>query len=177
MAMMVSASIRRATPADASVLSDFARRVFDESFGADNTPEDMATYLASAFSPDKQRAELEHPRRVCLLVELDGAIIAYANVRDGSVHDAVAAERPAELERFYVDRRWHGCGIAAPLMHAVRTVATEWACDVLWLGVWERNPRAIRFYEREGFKRVGAHTFWLGSDLQHDAVMATPLAR
>ena len=61
------------------------------------------------------------------------------------------------------------------LMAAVREVALEWGGDALWLGVWERNPKAIRFYEKQGFERVGAQTFTLGADVQRDAVMRVPL--
>jgi GNAT superfamily N-acetyltransferase len=80
-----------------------------------------------------------------------------------------------ELERFYVDQRWHGRGIAAQLMDAVLRVARGLDGDALWLGVWERNAKAIRFYEKQGFECVGAQTFRLGSDVQHDDVMRRPL--
>jgi GNAT superfamily N-acetyltransferase len=168
-------SIRRATVLDAPSLSAFARRVFHDTFAADNRPEDMAVYLAQAFSPAKQQAELEEARRVCLLMEADGVLIGYASLLDRASHTAVAAAHPVELERFYVDGAWHGRGVAAPLMAAVREVAAGWGGDALWLGVWERNPKAIRFYEKQGFERIGAQTFRLGSDEQLDAVMSTAL--
>ena len=168
-------SVRRAAVHDAPALSAFARRVFHDTFAADNTPEDMAVYLAQAFSPAKQQAELEDARRVCLLMEADGVLIAYASLLDSAPHAAVAAAHPVELERFYLDQRWHGRGVAASFMEAARGVARAWQGDVLWLGVWERNAKAIRFYEKQGFERVGAQTFWLGSDEQHDAVMSTAL--
>ncbi len=170
-----SVSFRRATPHDAVALSAFARRVFHDTFAADNTPEDMAVYLAQAFSPAKQLAELEDARRVCLLMEADGILIGYASLLDSAPHAAVVAGHPVELERFYVDQRWHGRGVAASLMDAARTVARAWQGDVLWLGVWERNAKAIRFYEKQGFERIGAQTFRLGSDEQQDAVMSTAL--
>lgn len=167
--------IRHATLADVTALSTFARRAFDETFAADNDPADMAQYLAEAFSPGKQEAELSNARRTCLLAEVHGTLAGYACVVDGAANDAVAAVHPVELERFYVDQRWHGRGIAAQLMDAVLRVARGLDGDALWLGVWERNAKAIRFYEKQRFERVGAQTFCLGSDVQHDDVMRRPL--
>ncbi|AMW06183.1 GNAT family N-acetyltransferase [Gemmatimonas phototrophica] len=168
-------AIRIASAVDAATLSVFARRVFHDTFAADNDPADMALYLDYAFSESKQRGELADPARVCLLVEHEGVLVAYASVFRGSGNEQVTAGHPVELERFYVDGAWHGRGVAAPLMAAVREVALEWGGDALWLGVWERNPKAIRFYEKQGFERVGAQTFTLGADVQRDAVMRAPL--
>lgn len=167
--------IRHAALNDVAALSTFARRAFHETFAADNDPADMAQYLAEAFSPGKQEAELGNARRTCLLAEMNGVLAGYACVMDGAAHEAVAAVHPVELERFYVDQRWHGRGMAAQLMDAVLRVARGLDGDALWLGVWERNAKAIRFYEKHGFERVGAQTFRLGSDVQHDDVMRRPL--
>jgi diamine N-acetyltransferase len=167
--------IRQATVTDAAALSAFARRVFHDTFAADNDPADMALYLDYAFTESKQRGELADASRVCLLAEHEGSLVAYANVFSGSTHEQVTAAHPVELERFYVDGAWHGRGLAALLMAAVREVAAGWGGDALWLGVWERNARAIRFYEKQGFERVGAQTFRLGADEQRDAVMRAPL--
>ena len=167
--------IRVASVEDAATLSVFARRVFHDTFAADNDPADMARYLDYAFTESKQRGELADPARVCLLMEQEGVLVAYASVFNGSGNEHVTDAHPVELERFSVDGAWHGRGVAAPLMAAVREVAARWGGDALWLGVWERNAKAIRFYEKQGFERVGAQTFRLGSDEQRDAVMRAPL--
>jgi ribosomal protein S18 acetylase RimI-like enzyme len=79
------------------------------------------------------------------------------------------------LWRFYVDRSRHGQGIASQLMAAVEAAAMERGARTLWLGVWERNPRAVAFYRKYGFERVGEHAFVLGADAQTDWVLARPL--
>jgi diamine N-acetyltransferase len=170
-----SAAIRRAHPGDAAALSVFARRVFEDTFSADNDPADMAAYLDSAFSPERQSQEIAHVSRVVLLAESAGELVAYASVCNAVPNACAGGMHPVELERFYVDRAWHGRGIAARLMQEVLTQATAWGGDVLWLGVWERNPRAIQFYRKQGFNDVGAATFRLGSDIQNDRVMARQL--
>lgn len=135
----------------------------------------MAAYLAEAFAPGKQEAELANARRTCLLAEQDGRLVGYAVIMDGAAHDSVVADHPIEVERFYVDHAWHGRGIAGALMAAIIRVATACGGDALWLGVWERNARAIRFYRKWGFERVGAQTFQLGADCQQDDVMRRAL--
>jgi diamine N-acetyltransferase len=167
--------IRHAISNDVPALTAFARRVFHETFAADNDPADMAAYLAEAFSAGKQEAELANLRRTCLLAEMDGVLVGYACLMDGAAHAGVEGVHPVELERFYVDQAWHGRGIAAPLMEATIRVAESCRGDALWLGVWERNHKAIRFYRKWGFARVGAQTFRLGSDVQRDHVMCRPL--
>jgi len=83
--------------------------------------------------------------------------------------------RSAEIQRIYADRAWHGRGVGETLMRACIDQAREWQCDVIWLGVWERNPRAIAFYEKTGFQRVGRQMFVLGRDVQFDLVMSRRL--
>ncbi|MBV9496282.1 MAG: GNAT family N-acetyltransferase [Acidobacteria bacterium] len=97
--------------------------------------------------------------------------IAFAQLRLGEAPACVEGARPVELARFYVDRGFHGRGIAQQLMEAVRNAARNLGGETLWLGVWEHNPRAIRFYEKCGFEDVGSHGFFVGSDLQTDRVM------
>ena len=43
--------VRPATIADAERLSEFGAATFRETFERDNSPEDMARYLAAAFTP------------------------------------------------------------------------------------------------------------------------------
>ena len=80
-----------------------------------------------------------------------------------------------EICRFYVDRAWHGRGAALELMHAVDTTAQRDGHDEVWLAVWEHNARAIRFYQKHGFARVGEQLFRLGADVQTDWLMARAL--
>ena len=110
-----------------------------------------------------------------LAVTADGRNVGYAMLRRGSRAPGVAGSTPAEVQRIYADRTWHGQGVGKALMNACRTQAHAWGCDELWLGVWERNPRAIAFYVKTGFRVVGHQTFMLGRDVQQDLVMSTPL--
>jgi diamine N-acetyltransferase len=166
-------TLRRAGIADAARVADFAARVYRETFEADNTPEDMAAYLASAFGADRQRAEMSSDDIVTLVAEHEGAMVAYAMVRrDGPAPACVTMPRPVELWRFYVDREWHGRGVAPALMDGALDAARELGGRSMWLGVWERNARALGFYAKYGFIDVGSHDFIMGSDRQTDRVLA-----
>lgn len=158
--------VRRATPSDAAALAELGARTFIDAFGAQNRPEDMEAYVKATYGVEQQLREIDDT----LVVEDDGALVAFAQLyRSDSPYGDV------ELGRFYVDRGHHGRGIAQTLMDAVLAAARNLGARKLWLGVWEYNPRAIRFYEKCGFVDVGAHPFRIGNDVQTDRVMTLVL--
>ena len=172
--------IRPAVLADADALSHLGASTFRETFRADNTPEDMDRYVAEAFSPEQQAAEIADPSGTVLVAEHSddsGAteLVGYAHVVTGSVPAAILGPAPLELKRLYVARAWHGRSVAQALMDAAIAAARARGAQTLWLGVWERNARAARFYAKYGFTRVGEHTFMLGSDSQTDWLLSRPL--
>jgi len=165
--------IRRATPADARSLAIFAERTFREAFGPDNDPDDVELYVHATYSAERQGAEIDDPERITFVGEDGGTLAAYAQLRlDSRAPDCVNGPAPVELLRFYVDRPWHGRGVAHALMNDVIAAARAHGAHTLWLGVWERNPRAIAFYGKHGFRDVGCVPFKLGGDDQTDRVMA-----
>jgi ribosomal protein S18 acetylase RimI-like enzyme len=186
--------LRRADEADAARLSEFAERIFRETFEAGNDPADMAAYLAEAFGADRQRAELVEPGAIVLLAEDATAaggdatgsnsstgsntappIVGYSHLTPGGTPDSVHGPDPLELKRFYLDRAWQGSGLARLLMHATLDAARASGARTLWLGVWENNQRAIAFYRKFSFVEAGSHDFMLGRDRQTDLIMARPL--
>ena len=174
-------SIRLATPDDAPALAAAGSAFFRDTFGAANRPEDMEDYLARAFSESRQRAELtESGARVLIAIGSDGEIVGYVHVRLGAAPAAASVApvaRSGEIARLYADRRWHGRGLGAALMDAAVTTAAQWGAELVWLGVWEQNSRAIAFYAKHGFVDVGEQEFLLGSDRQRDRIMARRLTR
>ncbi len=171
--------LRRAVPADAAPLAEFAQRSFVETFGAANRPEDMAAYLPTAYGEARQRAEIVHPKWTTLLAAdaETGDLLGFVQLREGAAGPTVRGRDPIEIQRLYVDFAFHGRGLAKALMVAAEAAAREAGWSTLWLGVWEKNARAIAFYEKCGFRHVGEHPFLLGSDLQTDWVMEKELER
>lgn len=163
--------LRRGAEGDAKRLADFAARTFTETFAAANRSEDMAAHVALAYSVAQQRRELTDPAIETLLFEIDGSLVAYAQLRSHAAPPCVSGASPVEVWRFYVDGAWHGRGIAQRLMEAVHDAARALGARTLWLGVWEHNARAISFYSKCGFRDVGAQDFWVGADRQTDRIM------
>jgi diamine N-acetyltransferase len=169
-------TLRDALPADAGALAEFGARTFREAFESDNTIEDMNRHLESAFSPSRQLREIEDPRIDTLLVTDAQSWLGFAQLRAGQLSEGVPEQGSVELWRFYVDRPWHGQGVAAALMDAAKDRARRRGALSMWLGVWERNARAQAFYRKHGFERVGRKVFVVGSDPQTDDVLLCKLA-
>jgi GNAT superfamily N-acetyltransferase len=167
--------IRRGTLADAPLIASVGADTFATSFGAQNTPENLAKHLASAFGIDIQQRELADPAVTYLIAEQNGRTAGYAQVREGDAPSCVAGASPVEVRRFYVLPEFHGTGTAQLLMDACADEARRRGGRTLWLGVWDQNPRAIRFYTKWGFEDVGGQTFVLGDDPQQDRVLSHSL--
>jgi ribosomal protein S18 acetylase RimI-like enzyme len=167
--------IRSATAGDNVLLAELGARTFADTFAAQNTPENMAAYLAASFSPAKQAAELAEPGSVFLVAEVEGAPVGYARLREGPPLPGISGERPIEIVRIYAAKAWIGQGVGAALMQACLAEAGRRGRDMIWLDVWEENPRAIAFYRKWGFTVVGTNAFQLGDDLQNDLLMQRPV--
>lgn len=163
--------IRYATTDDAKLLAEIGLKTFNDTFAKDNKSEDMALYLQNAFSPSIQLDELNNPTIIFLIAEIDGNVVGYAKLKANSKSESSTASAPMEIERLYSLQEYIGKGIGAALMQASIKEAKERGFNSLWLGVWERNERAISFYKKWGFKEVGNHLFMLGNDPQNDLIM------
>lgn len=156
-------SIRRALPDDAAAVAELAERTFVDTFAGQNRPEDVAAYLAQTYGAEIQRREIEDPNTITLIVDDAGTLIAYTQLK--------LSPAAVEIGRFYVDRSRHGHGVAQALMDASIAAASSTGAQRIWLGVWEKNARAIAFYAKCRFRDIGSHPFLLGSDLQTDREM------
>ncbi len=175
--MFEQCRIRTATPDDAESLAALAERTFRDTFADDNSPDDIEAYVSDAFSLARVRAELADDANTFLLAFIDGEEEpdGYAKLRTGTTDPSVTGSGPVELQRLYVDRSAIGYRVGAALMRASLDAARLAGHRTIWLGVWERNARAISFYERWQFQTVGDHKFRLGSDHQTDLIMARPV--
>jgi GNAT superfamily N-acetyltransferase len=156
---------------DANLLAELGAKTFTDSFAADNTPENTALYIERSFSPEIQHAQLSDPNVVFLIAEVDDQTVGYAKLNLNRDHESQENPKTMELERIYSIKELIGKGVGSELMQACIDEARQQGCDSLWLGVWEKNPRAIAFYKKWGFKEIGTHTFMLGNDPQRDFVM------
>ena len=165
--------IREATIADAKLLTDLSYTTFWDAFAhhPKNAPDDLNHYMRQAFNVDQITAELAEANSIFLIAEVDGKAAGYAKLILDSTEHGITAIRPIELSRLYSHQEYIGKGVGQNLMDACFDFAIKNGNDVMWLGVWEYNPRAQRFYEKNGFRQVGRHVFQLGNDPQTDLLM------
>lgn len=167
---------RRAEPDDAAVLTELGASTFTETFASVNTREDFGAYMAVAFGEAIQRAELEDPDTTVFFAEREGEVVGYVMLRECRPPSSVANAETLQIARLYARKAMHGTGVGAALMQCALAEAAGRGKDAVWLGVWDRNERAIRFYEAWGFFQSGTQPFLLGADLQTDLIMVRRIA-
>ena len=168
-------NIRYGTTDDAKMLSELGAKTFYDTFAKDNTPENVAAYLKDSFSLEIQFNELSNPDNIFLIVESEDIPIGYAQLVLNSKDSAIQRIRPLEIRRIYATQEYLGKGVGKELMQATIREARQRGCDCVWLGVWEKNQRAIDFYKKWGFRKVGTHLFSVGDDPQNDYIMELEL--
>jgi diamine N-acetyltransferase len=173
--MMISPNkpvIRHATEADAELIACIGARMFEESFGALNHPEDMAQYLTANFSEAIIQTDIADPCTTYLIAFRGDAPVGYAKLAVTPLPDCIRGPKPIELARIYLNRGAIGKGWGSKLMGVCIEEAVKAKHATIWLGVWKKNPHAVRFYKKWGFTVVGHHEFVVGTDIQNDFVMA-----
>jgi ribosomal protein S18 acetylase RimI-like enzyme len=176
MELLFPVNIRYGTTDDARMLSELGATTFYDTFAKDNTPENIDAYLKASFSPEIQFSELSASDNIFLIVETEGKPIGYAQLIMDSKEESLKGTKLMEIRRIYASQEFIGKGIGKELMQAAIGEARQRGCDSIWLGVWKKNPRAINFYKKWGFKEVGTHIFYVGDDPQRDFIMELPLA-
>ena len=174
---MTEILIRQATVDDAKILTDLAYTTFWDAFAhhPKNAPDDLNYYMRQAFNQEQIASELADVKNIFLIAELDGEVAGYSKIIIDNIEPGITAEKPVELSRLYAHQKHLGQGVGQMLMDACFDRAQDEGRDVMWLGVWEYNPRAQRFYEKNGFRVVGSHVFQLGEDPQTDLLMQREL--
>ena len=167
--------IRKATIKDVEKLKEIGKHTFAETFSSYNSPENMTAYLEKGFSTEKLKTELTDNNAEFYVAELDGKVIGYLKVNVGESQTELKLENALEIERIYVLKEFHGKKVGQILYDKALQLAIEKNVENVWLGVWEENPRAIRFYEKNGFVAFDNHIFKLGNDEQTDIMMKLKL--
>jgi diamine N-acetyltransferase len=165
-------TFRLATVDDAAALSHFGATVFTDWYLPDNEPENVYAHVRETYNPQRQAEELAEAGQWAILAHVGSELAGYGLVRMNRPCPGFDAPELAEIRRFYVARAWHGQGIAGALMQKVIQHGESSGAHGFWLTCWERNPRALAFYTKCGFVRVGDTTFTVGADVQTDHLMA-----
>ena len=163
--------VRYGTTDDAGMLSELGARTFYDTFAKANTPENIAAHLKASFSAEIQFHELAESDNIFLIAEAAAKPVGYVQLILNSKEESLHGTRFLEIRRIYASQDYIGKGVGKELMNASIREARQRGCDSIWLGVWEKNPRAIDFYKKWGFQEVGTHVFHVGDDPQRDFIM------
>lgn len=163
--------IRNVNIQDIEKLKGIGERTFTETFSSDNSEENITEYLDNGFSTEKLKTELTDINAEFYFAELKGRVIGYLKVNSGQSQTEIKDKNYLEIERIYVLKEYHGKKVGQLLYEKAIKIAKSKNAEYVWLGVWEKNPRAIRFYEKNGFVAFDKHIFKLGNDKQTDIMM------
>lgn len=144
---------------------------FKETFGNQNSKEDIQKFLKEAYDKEVLIKELSDSESETYLVYKEEKVIAYLKINTGNAQTEKEYENSLEIQRIYVLNEFKGQHIGSELIELAEKRAKEWNLDYIWLGVWEYNYPAIDFYKSKGFKKFSEHVFVLGEDRQTDYLM------
>ena len=173
--VMADIDILPAGPDDVPALVEAGRQTFHETFHSTISAENLAQYLDESFHPDRIHNEMNHPESHFYLAQIDGMVAGYLKINTGKAQTEPQDETALEVERIYVKREWHGKSVGQALMDHALDIARDKKATYVWLGVWPKNFRAVRFYQKYGFEVFDTHTFHTGGEYQTDYLMKLKL--
>lgn len=153
------------------MIAELSRQTFIDTFAEYNTPENMQLFLDESFSTSLLEQEVGAPDNFFLIAEDGSEVRGYARLRVNNQPPELGNEKTLEIARIYATKESIGLGVGRLLMEGSIAMASSLQKDIIWLGVWENNTRAITFYTKWGFEKFGDHIFMLGNDKQKDWLM------
>ena len=168
-------TIKKVTSADVETLLFFSKKTFLDAFAHLNNPDDSESYTAIAFTAHKLRSELSNVQSEFYFGLLNDELAGYIKLNYAGAQTEFQHNDAVEVERIYVSAHHQRKKIGKQLLDFAINKANKNQLRYIWLGVWEHNHQAIRFYERNGFKQFSSHEFMLGNDLQTDLLMKKEL--
>lgn len=163
--------IKEATTADAVLIAELSRQTFYDTFAAENTKANMDKFMNETFTREKLINEVGSPGNTFLLAWDGEEAVGYARLRETPNPLLLEGGAALEIARIYAVQKSIGKGVGRALMQQCIATAREKGVHVIWLGVWEKNAKAIAFYTKWGFEKFSEHVFMVGDDPQTDWLM------
>ena len=160
---------------DIKKLQTIAKQTFTETFGSQNTAEDLAKFLSEEYAFDKLKAEVENPESFYYFCYFEDELAGYLKLNVGAAQTEPDYPEALEIQRIYVLQKYQRKRIGLAMMQQALAVAKKIKKSQVWLGVWEKNLKAQAFYRKSGFEKVGSHDFVLGNDIQTDYILVKEL--
>ena len=162
---------RKARITDLNSLRELMILTFHHSYAHMNDPENFQLYMEETFAPEVIQEELQDPNNVYWLGLQKDEAVAFIKLNFEEKSNKFKEEKAVEIQRIYVHPKLQGQGIGAQLIQKAKQEAKYFHAKNIWLGVWKKNPAAIRFYKRHDFVEIGAHVFRLGKEDQEDLIL------
>lgn len=159
------------SPSDIKELEEISRTTYFDAFAWGNTPENMTTYLDKSFSEQKLLNEINDTNSKFYFAKHNGKTAGYLKLNFGNAQTDLKESNGMELERIYVLKEYQGKKIGQILIDKAIEIAKKNKMEYIWLGVWDKNIKAISFYERNNFLSGGTHSFMMGTEEQTDLIM------
>lgn len=169
--MDLDIKIVKANYAEVNLLQQLATDTFIDTYSWANTEENMKLYVETYFSEKQLRDDLNNKNIAYYLAYFDHLVVGYIKLNFAQAQTEIQDDISVEIERIYVLKAYQANRIGFALMNKAIEVGIEMHKDYIWLGVWEKNEKAIRFYEKNGFIKSGTHIFKLGDEDQTDFIM------
>lgn len=163
--------IRKAALADLEAIQNISKQTFIETFAAVNTPENIENYVQESFNSEQLTSEINNADSQFYLATSGNEILGYLKINFGNAQTETINGNALEIHRIYVSQAFHGKNVGQLLIDEVKKIAQQTGVDYIWLGVWEENHRALRFYTKNGFVEFDKHVFTLGNEEQTDLLM------
>lgn len=168
-------TVRKCTLEDLDLLREISIETFNETFKDQNDPENMKAYLSRAFNNDQLEREMSNRASEFYFVYSNEEIAGYLKVNTDDAQSESMGDDSLEIERIYIRKEHHQQGLGKYLVVKATEIAKERNKAKIWLGVWEKNDNAIRFYKKMGFVQTGSHPFYMGNEEQVDLIMTNTL--
>ncbi|MGB0930145.1 MAG: GNAT family N-acetyltransferase [Chitinophagales bacterium] len=152
-------------------LKQISRKTFSDAFASMNSKENMLLYLSTAFSDEKLSAELTEENSQFYFAKYREETVGYLKISFDSVQTDLQDKDAMELERIYIKSTFQGKGIGKKLLSQAISIAQKKKVNYIWLGVWDKNEKAIQFYKKNGFEIFSSYSFQMGNESQTDYLM------
>ncbi|MEW9675131.1 GNAT family N-acetyltransferase [Lentibacillus sp. L22] len=172
----MSVVINECTVEDVKTLQEISYNTFHETFSNMNSEENMKAYLENAFNTKKLEEEISNPASTFYFLYCNGELAGYLKINVDEAQTEDMGEEALEIERIYISEEFQKNGLGKCLLKKGLEVAKDQNKRKIWLGVWEYNTGAIRFYQRMGFVKTGSHSFYMGDEQQTDFIMVKTMA-
>lgn len=170
-------NIKKCNIVDSRILQEISYETFNETFKNQNSTENMNAYLEKAFNINQVEKELTNISSQFFLISLNNEVTGYLKVNTNGAQSEEMGDESLEIERIYIKKEFQKHGLGKYLLNKAIQIAEELNKSKIWLGVWEKNEKAIAFYKKMGFVQTGAHSFFMGDEEQVDFIMTKKLEK